>query len=259
MRTTVIGVIVASVTAAGAALATAVVNQIVPPPAVPATPEPTPAPGSGFQAAVATIPDCGQVYALDRVVDPRTGAAPLLALDGSSAPAFDDFLAREKASPVGRITVEMVFTGLFPSPTRILGVRVDGLRQGPNSAGTSMTTACEGDSSTRAVTLDMDTAPRSLRQAGRPYFDGHDLDVSIVDRETLRITVTARRHGYSWFFAIDHIDGAGKQVTDYLDVHGTLHGERHEVREDGRFRITGTAGTYGASYVEDGARFRLSS
>ncbi|MET8152291.1 hypothetical protein ACIBSW_10750 [Actinoplanes sp. NPDC049668] len=247
----IIALVVAVVTAVLVAAATAYVNRVVPPP------EPVPTPGSGFQPAVGTIPACGQVYALDRVVDPRTGAAPLLAVDGSDTPAFDALLDRERAAPVGAITVEIVITGRLQRPTRILDVRADGVRAEPSAAGTELTTDCAGDSQTRLVTLDMDRPPRSLMHSGKPFFAEHDLDVTVTERETLRVSVTAQRRSYRWVFRIDHIDGAGARTTSYLDARGRLHRDRARVPEDAYFRITGAAKAYGARYIEEGGRFRL--
>nr|BFE70415.1 hypothetical protein GCM10020092_037160 [Actinoplanes digitatis] len=107
------------------------------------------------------------------------------------------------------------------------------------------------------VTLDMDRPPRSLMHSGKPFFAEHDLDVTVAERETLRVSVTAQRRSYRWVFGIDHVDGAGARTTSYLDARGRLHRDRARVPEDDYFRITGAASTYGARYIEEGGRFRL--
>ncbi|BCY11835.1 hypothetical protein [Actinoplanes sp. L3-i22] len=224
---------------------------------VPPAPDPKPTPGSGFEPAVTVIPRCGQIYAIDRVVDPDTDAAQLLGLAGSGAAGFNDFLRTERAAPVGSITVEVVFTGLLERPTRILDVRVDGLATTPSTAGTELQTYCGGDPPTRSVTLDMDTPPRSLMSAGKAYFTDRDLDVSVTERETLRISVSAARQNYRWYFAIDHIDATGARATSYLDAAGHLHTDPARVPVADFFAVTGAAKSYGARYTETGGRFRV--
>ncbi|BBH70708.1 hypothetical protein ACTI_73930 [Actinoplanes sp. OR16] len=216
-----------------------------------------PEPGSGFEPAVAVIPRCGQVYAMDRVIDPDTGAAELLSLDGAGTAGFDDFLREQRAAPVESITVEITFTGQDQHPTRILDVRVEALQTAPNAAGTELATYCGGDPPTRTVTLDMDTPPRSLMSEGKPYFDGHDLDVSAQERETLRVSVSAARGNYRWYFAIDHIDGSNARTTSYIGRAGKLYTDAAEVPADDYFGVTGAAKAYGARYTETSGRFRL--
>ncbi|WP_433494911.1 hypothetical protein ACQP26_03305 [Micromonospora sp. CA-248089] len=243
---TTLGVVV---TAAAVAGATAYVNRSVPPP-----PEPTPTPGSGFEPAVRRIPKCGQSYAIGRTLDPQTEAAELLSID-RGGPSFDDFLQRQHASPIGTITIEIVFTGRLQRPTRILDVRVARLETTQNLAGTELRTYCGGDPPARAVELDLDTPPRALISDKKPYFDGRDLDVTVEQRETLRISASARLHGYRWVFAIDHIDGSGVTVTSYLDANGGLYQDIAQVPDDAEFSLTGAAKTYGVRYQESGGRF----
>ncbi|SCL20488.1 hypothetical protein GA0074692_0880 [Micromonospora pallida] len=88
-----------------------------------------------------------------------------------------------------------------------------------------------------------------------PYFDRHDLDVTVEERETLRISVSARLHGYRWVFAIDHIDGSGAHVTSYLDSQGRLYDDIAHIPGEAEFSLTGAAKAYGARYQESGGRF----
>jgi hypothetical protein len=249
----VIGTVaLAAVTAIAATIGANVGARVVPPPD-----EPEPEPGSGFTAAVNVIPKCGQHYALADTIDPKTQAADLLAVSTAAAGAMEAFLIDHRGAPQNTITVEIVFTGTSRLPTRILDVKVDRIKTSTNLNGTALRTRCEGDPPARPVEVDLDAPPRELMSQGKPYFDAKDLEVSVEERENLRVFATAKAHSYRWIFAVHFLDGAGKATKGYLGLDGRIYDRSEEVPEDVEFSLTGPATSYSVVYEESGGRFYL--
>jgi hypothetical protein len=245
-------VVFAAVTAIAATIGANVGNRVVPPPV-----DPAPVPGSGFTAAVNVIPKCGQHYSLADVIHPQTQAADLHAVSISDTAAMQVFLREHRGAPQSSITVEIVFTGTSRLPTRILDVKVDRLKTSTNLKGTALRTRCEGDPPARPVEVDLDLPPRDLVSQGKPYFDGKDLEVSIEERENLRMFVTAMANSYRWIFAVHYLDSTGVTTQGYLGVDGKIRDRPEEVPEDAEFSLTGPAPSYGVIYEASGGRFYL--
>jgi hypothetical protein len=216
-----------------------------------------PKPGGAFTPGISVVPRCGQGYALPDPVDPRTQAAELLAIGPQNNVEIDRFIKARRGAATGTITVEITFTGTSQRRTRILSVDVARLTQTANLAGTSLKTPCEGDPPVRAVELDLDEPPRSLMSSSSPYFDKHDLDVTVEERETLRIFASANNNSYRWVFAVRYVAGTGQPVTGYLGTDGHLHSVLEQVSTENEFSLTGQAKSYAVSYKASGGRFYL--
>ncbi|MEU7971011.1 hypothetical protein AB0B48_03120 [Micromonospora sp. NPDC049089] len=224
---------------------------------VSAPPEPEPKPGSAFTAGIHIKPKCGQHYALAKALDPRTQAADLHALSVRDDGEMEAFLRAHRGSPQDTITVEVIFTGMSRTPTRILDVKIERLRVSPVLDGTALRTSCEGDPLARPVEVDLDTPPRELMSQGQPYFDQKDLEVSVEERENLRIVASAKANSYRWIFVVQYIDGSGNVAQGYLGADGQLHAQPDDVPQDAEFSLTGTATSYQVTYTESGGRFYL--
>ncbi|GAB4054927.1 hypothetical protein [Catellatospora paridis] len=243
------GLVTAVVVAAGGAVATGLVNGLF-------IDEPAPVlPGGGFTAGVSAVYACGQTYALAGGLDPDTGAGPLYELANASRPQMAQVLREQGGAAQTSVTVELILTGTSTRPTRILGVDVARLRTAPTLDGTLLRTPCDGTESVIPVSVDLDTAPRAMMSGSRPYFDGRNLDVSIDDRETLRVNMTAKQHSYSWIFAIRYIDSSGATATSYLDADGRIHTDPDNVLRDAEFTLTGPANRYAYVYRQSGSKF----
>jgi hypothetical protein len=247
VRNRALALVGAVVTAVAITVATAWANRTVPPP--------DPIAGGGFTATVETAPECDQAYALPKPIDPRTEAAPLIAVEANDHKAVERFLQDQGGAPVGTTTVEVVLTGTSTNPTRIQDVAVARLRKAPVIAGTRLGTRCEGESDKRAVTIDLDSTGRPLLKDGRPFFKVKNLDVSISERETLLIAVSARQSSYCWIFSIRHPDTSGKSATSFLGRDGRLHPTANDVPQSADFCLTGPSKKYSTRYLATGPRF----
>ncbi len=145
-------------------------------------------------------------------------------------------LAKHQGAAQSTVTVEVVFTGTSVHPTRILDVKIDRLRRPANL--TSLRTECPGDPPARLLEVDLDTPPRDLMSDGEPYFVSKDLEVSIEERENLRIFVTAGECSCRWMFAVDYLDSTVTATRAYFGVHCQLHDWAEDVPQDAEFSLT---------------------
>lgn len=256
------------ITTATAAVVSGAIDRLVFPKAADATTAPsTPATASSptpersaeastggtFAVAVSIIYKCGQAYALPGRLDPQTEAGKL-----NSEP-MPQVLEEFGGSPQSTVTIEMIFSGGTERPTRILDVTVDRLETAPNLDGSALYTPCQGDKQTISTFLNLDHPPRSLMDGNQAYFDGHDLDVTSTDRETLRIAVTAAEHSYHWIFAIRYLNAADAVATAYVGNDGRLYDRPDQVPASVVFSLTGPASKYAVAYQASDGRFSICS
>jgi hypothetical protein len=226
-----------------------IVNRVLPP-----STDAEPKAGGGFAVAVRVIPKCGQQYALADAINPQTEAAELDGFSSGGTDGRQAFLRDHRGAPLGTITVEAVFTGKSRLPTRILDVQIDRLETSTSLKGTSLRTSCQGDPPARSVEVNLDSPPRELMSQGRPYFAEKDLEVSLEERENLRIFLTANAKSYRWIFVVHYLDAAGRVTQGYVGTDGRIYDRSDAVPKDVEFSLSGPAASYDVTYEESGGR-----
>lgn len=260
--------VVAGVGAAALAAATAFAVAVAERGAARILPDPTVRPSSpaapAFPFDVAVDPgfDAGMWYALPSPVTGGPAADELLAgFPGDAELAV--YLRAHDGAPLSSMVPSLTFTGLNRSGTvRIVGLRVYAKQGGGVLAGSLIKTTSNGEQPTVPVRVDLDrpgldvTAPD-----GKPYFQGHGIELAADEHVTVTVTFTAVKHAYRWLMAVDYVLPAGGSRTAYLDGVGRLYQKASEAPPKNHFALTGQAPGYPAvwdtNFPQPG--FRLTS
>jgi hypothetical protein len=207
--------------------------------------------GRGFQVAVDLVYSEGQAFALPQAVASGKHAAQLLT--GFPDPQHDitAFLRDTMGQAQRSLTAKIVFTGTVNRPTRIIGLRVQKTHTASNLNGTAIRTSSAGEPTTISLTVDLDHATPRVLSHGKPYFPGHDIEVTRNIRETFSAQFVAVRHSYRWVIAVDYVTAAGASDTAYVDALGKLYGRADQVPAAYQFGLTGPAARYRMVYADN--------
>ena len=207
--------------------------------------------GPGFRVAVDLVYSEGQAFALPQAVTSGRHAAQLLA--GFPDPQRDmtAFLRDTMGQAQRSLTAKIVFTGTVDRPTRIIGLRVQKTHTAPNLNGTAIRTSSAGEPVTIPLTVDLDHATPRVLSHGKPYFPGHDIEVTRNIRETFSARFVAVRHSYRWVIAVDYVTAAGASDTIYVDTLGRPYDRPDQVPAADQFGLTGPASGYRVVYADN--------
>lgn len=219
-------------------------------PAASPSASPSPAGELGFHAAVTFDYPGGQTFALPSAA--VSGPLVTQLLQGFGGRDETSFLRDNGGAAVEDLTARVVLTGTSEQPTTITAIRVRVMSAVANLSGTRIQTSSGGDKPTIPVTIDMDHATPVIRDsAGKPFFLGHSLIVTTIDRETLLMHFTAESRSYRWLLEVDHVAGDGSTVTSYLDAVGKVWPDRTAIPMANQFGLTGRATAYGIEYLDN--------
>jgi hypothetical protein len=207
--------------------------------------------GRGFQIAVDLVYREGQAFALPRAVTSGKYAAQLLAGFPDLQHDMTAFLRDTMGQAQRSLTAKIVFTGTVDRPARIIGLRVQKTRTAPNLSGTAIRTSSAGEPGTIPLTVELDHATPRVLSHGKPYFPGHDIEVTRNIRETFAAQFIAARHSYRWVIAVDYVTAAGATDTVYVDTLGRLYGRPDQVSAAYQFGLTGPAPSYRVVYADN--------